>query len=593
MIRAPGTGRLLGMGTITRDISEARRIAAEREQLLARERAARQQAERANEQLGDSEERFRLTIDEAPIGMALVSLDGHFVRVNHRLCEIVGYSAAELTSTTFQAITHPDDLDVDVALRGQLARGEISRCQFEKRYIRKDGSVVDAMLNVAILRGREGVPLYYITQVEDITARKRLERDLRVSENEQRFLADVGAVLTSTLNYEDTLRNIAQLAVRDLADFCLVDVVEDSSVRRLKVLSRHPSNSRVCDLFMQIPLHPSQGPLIGKVLENRETVFIPLLLPDRLASYGEEAQRALRAADVQSVIATPLLAHGKLIGVITFLCSYEARSYGPRDVRLAQELAYRSALSIENARLFSEAQRAIKTREDVLAVVSHDLKTPLATIKLVTHIFRNFREIDADKVRDLSNKVLRSVDEMDTLIDDLLDFARIQSGTFSVVPAPDMLSEVVTPVIDRIRPQAEAKGQRLEIDVPSGLPEVAVDARRIGQVLSNLARNAVKFTPEGGTIRVSARPHNREIVVQVADTGAGIPEEHLLKVFDRFWRVPATMKTGTGLGLSIAKGIVEAHGGRIWAESQLGKGSSFFFTLPLADVDTERPASAA
>ena len=103
---------------------------------------------------------------------------------------------------------------------------------------------------------------------------------------------------------------------------------------------------------------------------------------------------------------------------------------------------------------------------------------------------------------------------------------------------------------------------------------------------SNLVEKAITFTPEGGTIRTSTRQHNREIVVQVADTGPGIPEEHLLKIFDRFWRVPGTKKTGTGLGLSIAKGIVEAHGGKIWVESQLGKGSSFFFTLAMANSDT-------
>ena len=147
MIRDPETGRVLGMGTITRDISDARRTAAEREQLLAREQLARRQAETANEQLRESEERFRLTIDEAPIGMALVALDGRFVRVNRALCEIVGYSSDELTGLTFQAITHPDDLDADLALAGQLARGEIPRYQLGKRYIRKDGTIVDIQLS--------------------------------------------------------------------------------------------------------------------------------------------------------------------------------------------------------------------------------------------------------------------------------------------------------------------------------------------------------------------------------------------------------------------------------------------------------------
>jgi signal transduction histidine kinase len=148
------------------------------------------------------------------------------------------------------------------------------------------------------------------------------------------------------------------------------------------------------------------------------------------------------------------------------------------------------------------------------------------------------------------------------------------------------------PVIDRMRTLAEAKRQTLEVDLPSNLPLVAVDAHRVGQVVSNLVGNAIKFTPQEGTIRVSARQRDHKIVVSVADTGPGIPEEHLLKIFDRFWRTPGTKQKGSGLGLSIAKGIVEAHGGTIWAESQSGKGSSFFFTVPLASDTTERTDAA-
>jgi signal transduction histidine kinase len=152
----------------------------------------------------------------------------------------------------------------------------------------------------------------------------------------------------------------------------------------------------------------------------------------------------------------------------------------------------------------------------------------------------------------------------------------------------------VIPVIERILPEAEAKRQTLETDISSSLPAVAVDAGRIGRMISNLVRNAIKVTPPQGTIRVSACQQGSEILVSIEDTGPGIPQEELPKVFDWFARVPGTKKKGSGLGLSIARGIVEAHGGRIWAESQLGKGSSFFFTLPLAQPDTtERPANAA
>jgi len=719
MIRDPRTGRLLGMGTITRNIFDARRIAVEREQLLAREKLARRQAETANAQLLESEERFRLTIDEAPIGMALVALDGRFVRVNRVLCEIVGYSPTELTSLTFQAITHPHDLDTDVDLAGRLARGEIPRYQLEKRYIRKDGTIVDIMLNASILRGRDGAPLYRITQIEDITERKRLERDLRLSEakssgilsisadavisidenqritlfnegaekiygyskaevigatldmliperfrtihrqnvagfaagevtarrmgqgkpgifglrknghefpadaaisrlevggkrlmtvvlrditeqkrieNEERFLAEVGAVLGETLNYEDTLRNVAQLAVRDLADFCSMDVVDqDGTVRRLKVLSRDPSKSWICNLLLRVGLDRNKPSLVRSVLENRKTVLIERLSAEMVASFtqSEEHLRTVRTVDPKSAMAVPLLVHGRLVGVISFVSSSTNRLYGPTDVRVAEELAVRAALSIENARLYGEAQNAIKTREDVLAVVSHDLGNPLANIQLAVHLLRGFERIDEKKAREFVDKVQRSTDEMKALIADLLDFARIQSGTFSIVASADRLSHIMMPVIDRLCALAEAKQQTLEVDLPLSLPEVVVDAHRIGQVVSNLIGNAIKFTPQEGAIRVSACQRDHQIVVSVTDTGPGIPQEHLQKIFDRFWQAPGTKYKGSGLGLSIAKGIVQAHGGAIWAESQSGKGSSFFFTLPLGDLDTTKRTDSA
>ena len=190
LIRDPGSDRLLGMGTVTRDITETRRAAREREGLLAREQLARQQAETANAELRESEERFRLTIDGAPIGMALVALDGRFVRVNAALSQIVGYSVEELQQLRFQDITHPDDLGSDLELLNRLVRSEIPQYQREKRYLRKGGGPVPILLSVSILRSAEGTPLYFIGQIEDISERKRGEEALRRSEQEFRSLAE-------------------------------------------------------------------------------------------------------------------------------------------------------------------------------------------------------------------------------------------------------------------------------------------------------------------------------------------------------------------------------------------------------------------
>jgi signal transduction histidine kinase len=331
------------------------------------------------------------------------------------------------------------------------------------------------------------------------------------------------------------------------------------------------------------------------VVENKRPVLMEHLSPEMIESFSRDESdlQAIRAAGFQSALAVPLLRDGRLVAAFILMSCSASRIFRPTELRLAEELARRAALSIDNARLFLEAQRAIRTREDVLAIVSHDLKNPLATIELAVNLLRGFESIDANQVKEFINKVQRSADHMEVLIADLLDLARIQSGTFAVVVSADSLSHVIMPVIDRMRALAEAKQQTIEVDIPSSLPSVAIDLHRIGQVVSNLVSNAIKFTPQEGTIRVSARQRDGKIVVFVADTGPGIPQEYLSKIFDWFWRTPETKQKGSGLGLSIAKGIVEAHGGTIWAESQSGKGSLFCFTMPVVDLDTTKRTDAA
>jgi PAS domain S-box-containing protein len=414
-------------------------------------------------------------------------------------------------------------------------------------------------------------------EFRDVTERRRVE-------SEQRFLAEVGSVLASTLDYEDTVKNIVRLTVRDLADFCTFDTVEeDGSIRRLKVMSRDASQKWVCDWLMRIPLDQGSS-FIRSVIEGKRPVLIDRLRTHTLPFPVNGADiKTLRDAGFQSVLAVPLLVRGKLVGVITLISSSSSRTYGPPDIRLALELAHRAAFSVENARLFAEAQRAVKTRENVLAIVSHDLMGPVTTIGLAAHLLHKFDRMDGSKIRHLAGTIQRGADRMQVLISDLLDLAKLQSGTFSIKRSAGNIYHVAGTVIDSLKLMAEAKKQTLEVDLPPKLPEVAIDAQRIGQVLSNLVGNAIKFTPEGGKISVSAHQQGEQIIVSVTDTGPGISSEHLSKVFDWFWQAQGSKRTGSGLGLSIAKGIVEAHGGRIWGESEVGKGTSFSFTVSLAD----------
>ena len=326
------------------------------------------------------------------------------------------------------------------------------------------------------------------------------------------------------------------------------------------------------------------------VAQNKRPVVIERITQEMLAFalQDESDLRVIRDAGLQSAMVIPLLKDGNIIAAIILLSCSPSRIYGTADLYLAEELARRAAASIENARLYFLARRAIKAREEVLAVVSHDLKNPVMVIGLVAKVLRESVELGTAQVTEFSKKIERAADKMLQLISQLSDYSKIENGTFSVAPQAEALKNIILLAIDGMKPLAEAKQQTIEFHIESDLPEVAADAPRVGQVLSNLLSNAIKFSRQRGKIVVSAREQDNKIVVVVSDNGPGIPRENLSKSFDRYWQAEETKHAGMGLGLAIAKGIVEAHGGKISVDSELGKGSSFSFTLPLATPDTKR-----
>lgn len=709
LIRDPTGRRVLGLGTVTRDIFLARRTAREREELLVRERQARRDAETINQQLRESEERFRLTIDEAPIGMALVALDGHFVRVNGALCEIVGYSAEELQRLRFQDITHPEDLDSDVALADKLFRGEIPRYQLEKRYIRKDGATVSILLSASLLRRADGAPLYGIAQIEDVTERKRAADALRLSEarfsgiisisadaiisidenqrivlfndgaerifgharadvlgapldvliperlrsahrqhvesfrqgsttargmgerlttiaglrksgeqfpaeaaisklrvdghtiltvalrditerrraeKERQLLAEAGDALAVSLDYEKTLRELARLLVREFADFCVVDLVERGvHPTRLTVVSADPNAQPLASHLEQIRLDRTKLHLSLRVLETQQPFLVERMTPELLESLaqGPEHLELLRAIGPVSMMALPLSIRGQLLGALVLVSTNVCRAYSPADLPLGEALAARAALAIENGRLYHEAVRATRLRDEVLAVVAHDLRNPLSTILMQAQAMRRTGPVVNQRDTRSAGVILKAGDRMQHLIRDLLDVSLVEAGTLGLERAPLAVRELVAETVENERVLASSASIELQVDVEPDLPSIWADRHRLEQVLENLIGNAIKFTPAGGRVTVGAGHRPGEVLFWVSDTGCGIGPEALPHVFDRFWQVRREARAGAGLGLAIARGVVEAHGGRIWVESTPGRGSIFFFTIPEAE----------
>ncbi len=535
LIRDAGGQRVLGMGTVTRDISETRRIADEQKRLLAREQEALRDAEVANSRLRESEDRFRLTIEDAPIGMALVSLDGRFVRVNRALCEITGYSADELLTLQFRDITHPDDVDTQVAIGERLSRGEIPRYQVEKHYIRKDKSVVDVMVSASILYGPNKAPLYVINQIEDITNRKRAERALRRSEAKFSGIVSIAseAIISVDSQQRITLFNEgAETIFGYRADEAIGIQLERLIPERLRAAHR--------DHFAGF----AAGAEAARTMATRQEVFG---LRKDGAEFPAEASISKIAVDDETFFSVVL-----------------------RDV------TYRKSVEVA-------LQRAVSARDDTLRIVAHDLRNPLSVIMMQAAMME--REGPEPDRRDPQPRqvILHAATRMNQLIQDLLDVALSEAGQLRVSPERVSAPVLVRDVVEMQASVADAAGVTLRFDVVEGAGDVWGDRGRLLQVFENLIGNAVKFTKAGGEITVGAERKGEDVSFSVSDTGSGMAPDAAEHVFDRFWQAPTKEKRlGAGLGLAIVKGIVEAHGGRISLETALGRGTTFTFTIPTA-----------
>ncbi|WP_437571196.1 sensor histidine kinase [Sorangium sp. So ce542] len=411
------------------------------------------------------------------------------------------------------------------------------------------------------------------------------------------FLSEASRLLSSSLNYEATLVRVARLPVPFVADWCMVDIIErEAMLRRAVVVHADPQKSELARLLQgQTPMDSVLPAGVSRVLQTGEAVLCevagaPAPEGERAAYDGEPpvsaSEALLRELGLQRYISVPLVTRGTMLGVLTIASGRDDLPYGVEDRALAEDLGRRAALAIDNARLYESAQRAIRAREELVAVVSHDLKSPLATIVMNTSLLRR-KLPSSDEAADLRRPVERiqkSADRMNRLIRDLLDLARLEGGHISVQPVPHDVAVLLGDALELLREEAAEKSLRLELGVELGVERALCDRERILQVIANLVGNAIKFTPAGGEVAVRAEPWGREVRVSVRDTGPGIPEDQRARIFERYWQAKETAHKGTGLGLSIAKALVEVHGGRIWVESKVGEGSTFFFTLPTAEA---------
>jgi PAS domain S-box-containing protein len=515
---------------------------------------------RAEDALRRSEERLQSLFAQTLSGIAETDLDGRFLRANRRFCEIAGRSEAELLTLRMRDITHPEDLDRNVALLDALLRGESTGFEIEKRYVRPDGSVVWVHDSVSLVRDAEGKPQSAVATTIDITESRLIEEALRQSETRLRSMIDNMTGFVAMLDAEGTLLEVGEPALRV------------TGTRREDVIGKKLWE---CGWWSHDP------GLRSKIEEwTRAAAKGATIREDVTARVGNDGRLA-----IDFMLAPVVAPDGTVTHVIPSAIDI--------SVRKRMEMALREA-----AFALRDADRR---KDEFLATIAHELRNPLAPIRNAVQLLK-LTPHPVPQARTARDIIERQVQHMVRLVDDLLDVSRITLGHVNLKREPLTLGAVLSEALETARPALEAAGHSLHVELPGEQLQLEGDATRLSQVFQNLLDNATKYTPRGGRISVTAERRGEEAVVAVSDTGLGVPPDMQERIFELFTRCHSggdVKVVGLGVGLALARQLVELHRGRMTVKSEgAGRGATFTVCLPLsvsapsAVASTVEPQSA-
>jgi PAS domain S-box-containing protein len=559
-------------------------LAIERSRLYAAEQRARAAAEAAATQLDVV---LRGVVD----GIVAQDPSGRLVYANDSAALILGYaSAADLIAappperrSAFELVD-ADDGDFDAARlpTARALRGETVATMPLRFRVRATAEERWALVSATPVTDERGQVTMAISIFRDVTEERAARERLA-------FLNEATTLLASSLDYELTLSRVAQLVVPRLADACVVDVVtEDGGVRRLPIVLAPGAPEGLMPALEALGPPTLDGPgAAAEVLRTGRAVLVTHVTDDVLVASARDAAHLalLRRVGIRSSALLPLLARGTVLGALTLVTAYSGRSYGAADLRLAAELASRAAQAMDNARLYESMQDAVRARDEFLSIASHELRTPVAAIKSLAQLLqRSLRRgpIAPDRLERSLTQISASSDRLASLTEDLLDVSRLQTGRLELHLQSADLATVISELMETGLAQFDER-HTLEVDIV-GSCRVALDLVRFEQVVANLVGNALKYSPEGGPVRLVVAPADDGVVLQVADQGIGLPPGQADTVFYPFGRAAnarARQIQGMGLGLYICRQIIDRHGGRIWAESEgEGRGTIVNVWLP-------------
>ncbi|HEX8702706.1 MAG TPA: PAS domain S-box protein [Myxococcaceae bacterium] len=527
------------------------------------------------EALLETSQRMKAILDTAVDSMITIDERGTMLGANTATTRIFGYTLEELLGRNVSMLMpEPYHREHDGYMRNYLRTGvrKIIGSGREVLGRRKDGSVFPMELAVSetvLPRGR-----LFTGIVRDISQRKEAEMA-------QAVLLEAGTVLAQSLDLDTTLKNIASLAVKHLADYVIVDLLgEDGQFHRLVAMARDPAVMETLRKSMAYPPRlDSESPLIRAFTMG--TALVQDITPQWLDAAARDAEhrRVLEELAPRSAAIVPLVAQGRKVGLINLVLRQGRGPFTPSLVAVAQGLADRAAVAIENARLYQEARDAVRVREDVVAIVSHDLRNPLNAISLSAATLIKREGLDARTAK-AATRIFSAADRAQRLIHDLLDFTQARVGGIPISPRTMDLGELARQAVEEIRSAYPERDIVLRVEGPC---PVEGDPDRLAQVMANLLGNAVQHSPEETPVTVVTRREGEEGLFEVHNQGAPIPSEVLPTLFEPFQR---GREAGTGaggslgLGLFITRQIAQAHGGRIEVHSTQGDGTRFTVRLP-------------
>ncbi|GAC1437687.1 MAG: hypothetical protein NVSMB65_12010 [Chloroflexota bacterium] len=426
----------------------------------------------------------------------------------------------------------------------------------------------------------------------DITARKRVEQG-------QRLLAEASRVLASSLDYTTTLANVAHLAVPAFADWCAVRLLDEEGIPRQLALAHVDPHRRALarEMEQRYPTTRESARPDMVALRTGGTHVVTDITPEDLASVAQDERHLamLRELAPRSLLAVPLITHGQPRGVLTLVTAESGRRYTEADIVLAEELARRASVALENALLYREAQEAIHLRDQFLSVASHELKTPLTALLGNAELLQRRMARDgtlAARDRAMLDVIVGQARRQRRLIEGLLNLSRLEDGQFTLARMPIDLGALVGRVVEDL--QVGLESREIRYLLPAEALVVQGDDLRLEQVVHNLLENALKYSPAGSPVTVRVEREGQDAILAITDEGRGIPPEALPHIFERFYRAAGSHQkpiSGMGIGLYVVHQVVLRHGGSVDVDSVVGGGTTVRVRLPLAENLPIAPAA--